>query len=124
LTVKGWFLLSRALTNKAASLDGLRNYTGAILYSDKALAVDPLDVDAFNSKGIALYGSGNYAGAITYYDKVMAIQPNNYMALNNKGLALAQEEKNTSNMTAAPSNATAPSSNMTAATSAGMKWWW
>jgi tetratricopeptide (TPR) repeat protein len=44
-------------------------------YYDKALAIDPHNVNALNNKGAALYNLGNYTGAITYYDKALAIDP-------------------------------------------------
>ena len=60
----------------------------AILYYDKALAIDPKYVDALNNKGFALDNLGNHAGAILYYDKALEIQPNDTYALNDKGAAL------------------------------------
>ena len=65
------------------------NYTGAIKYYDKALAVRPNYIVALNNKGLALSGLGNYTGAIKYYDKALAINPNYVEGLNNKGLALS-----------------------------------
>ena len=63
------------------------NYTGAIEYFDKVLAIDPNDVDALNSKGVALDSLGNYTEAIEYFDKVLAIDPNDVDAIYNKGVA-------------------------------------
>ena len=59
----------------------LGNYTQAIQYYDKALAIDPKNVDALNYKGLALDSLGNYTGAIAYFDKVLAIDPKNVDAL-------------------------------------------
>ncbi|MFZ0513629.1 MAG: tetratricopeptide repeat protein [Candidatus Nitrosopolaris sp.] len=72
------------------TLGDLGNYTGAIAYFDKALAIDPKFEDAFNGKGDVLDGLGNYKEAITYLDKVLAIDPNYKLALNNKASALKQ----------------------------------
>ncbi len=69
-------------------LNGRINYTQAILYLDKALAVDPMFEDALFDKGDALNYLGNYSGAITYLDKALAIDPNDKYALNDKGWAL------------------------------------
>jgi tetratricopeptide (TPR) repeat protein len=77
-----------ALYYKGEVLFDLGNYTGAILYYDKALAIDPKYVDALNNKGFALDNLGNDVEAILYYDKDLATQPNDTYALNNKGAAL------------------------------------
>jgi tetratricopeptide (TPR) repeat protein len=37
-----------ALTNKGWAFDGLGNYTGAIEYYDKVLAIDPHNVGTLN----------------------------------------------------------------------------
>ena len=58
-----------ALNNKGLSLDNLGNYTGAIAYYDKVLAVDPNNVAALSNKGNALGSLGNYTEAIAYFDK-------------------------------------------------------
>ena len=76
------------LYGKGVSLDKLGNHTGAIEYFDKALAIDPHDVDALNYKGVAFNSLGNYSGAIEYYDKALAINPKYENALASKGVAL------------------------------------
>jgi tetratricopeptide (TPR) repeat protein len=77
-----------ALDNKGVALNNLGNYTGAILYFDKALAIDPNYVSALNGKGVALNNLGNYTGAILYFDKALAIDPKNTYALDNKAAIL------------------------------------
>jgi tetratricopeptide (TPR) repeat protein len=67
---------------------GSGNYTGAINYYNKAIAINPNYVVALNNKGLALSGLGNYTGAIKYYDQALAKNPNYVEGLNNKGLAL------------------------------------
>jgi tetratricopeptide (TPR) repeat protein len=69
------------------ALNNLDNYTQAIQYFDKALAIDPNDEAALNDRGWALNGLGNYTGAITYLDKALAINPNDKYAID--GLAQA-----------------------------------
>ena len=59
-----------ALVDKGISPGALGNYTGAIAYYDKVLAVDPKAVDALNGKGLALDSLGNHTGAIAYFDKL------------------------------------------------------
>jgi len=47
------------LTDKGVALVGLRNYTGAIQYYDKALAIDPKNTDALNAKRVAISALNN-----------------------------------------------------------------
>ena len=61
---------------------------GAIIYYDKALAINPKYENALYNKGLAFDNLGNYNEAIKYYDKALAIQPNDTYALNSKGAAL------------------------------------
>ena len=78
-----------AIYNKGLALLMLYNYTGAIKYFDKALAINPKDVNALTGKGLALDDQGNHTGAIEYYDKALAIgiDPHDVRALTSKGLA-------------------------------------
>jgi tetratricopeptide (TPR) repeat protein len=75
-------------TAKGIALDKLGNDTGAILYFDKALAIDPHYVNALTSKGLALDKLGNYTGAIQYFDKALSINPKDEGALTSKGVLL------------------------------------
>ena len=76
------------LINKGLALDNLGNYTQAIQYYDKVLAIDPKYVAALNNKGSALGRLGNHTQAIQYFDKALDIEPKNVAALYNKALAL------------------------------------
>ncbi|MGC1927822.1 MAG: tetratricopeptide repeat protein, partial [Candidatus Nitrosopolaris sp.] len=76
------------LYNKGLALYHLGNYTEAIGYFDKVLAVNPKYIAALGGKGNVLLALGNYTGAILYYDRVLAINPSDRHALNNKGNAL------------------------------------
>jgi len=62
----------------------------AIEYYDKALTINPKDVNAVTDKGLSLDNLGNHTGAIEYYDKALAmgIDPHDIFALTSKGLAL------------------------------------
>lgn len=77
-----------ALNEKGNTLNNVGNYTGAITYYDKSLAIDPKFEDALNLKGGALRGLGNYTGAIEYYDKTLVIDPNDtyYLGLKQEAL--------------------------------------
>jgi len=66
------------------------NYTEAIPYFDKALAINPNYSLALNNKGAALDGLGIYNESIAYFDKVLAINPSYTKALYNKGAALSK----------------------------------
>jgi hypothetical protein len=43
-----------ALNNKAAALNNLENYSGVILYYNKAMAIDPKDTFAITNKAAIL----------------------------------------------------------------------
>ena len=60
----------------------------AIIYYDKALAIDPNDEDVLSSKGAALDNLGKHSEAIIYYNKALAIDPKNTFALTNKAAIL------------------------------------
>jgi tetratricopeptide (TPR) repeat protein len=96
-----------ALYDKADALNKTGNYTGAITYFVKALAIDPKFKEALNAvqmlsdkkgtlydKGSALLNRDNYTGAITYFDKALAIDPKFKEALNGEGYASASEPNN------------------------------
>ena len=52
-------MIKHSLNGKGNALYSQGNYTQAIQYYDKALAVDPNDKDALNGKGDALYSLAN-----------------------------------------------------------------
>jgi tetratricopeptide (TPR) repeat protein len=61
--------------------------------SDKALEIDPTNIDALVKKSKALYAQDRFDEAIQYLDKILQIEPNNIVALNNKGVALLMLDK-------------------------------
>jgi tetratricopeptide (TPR) repeat protein len=101
-----------ALTSRGESLEDLSNYTEAMPYIDKALAIDPNDKVALNDKGYALSGLGNYTQAIQYYKKALAIDPNYKIALDNKQAALSkmspQQQQNINQSRVEPLPSTSP----------------
>jgi tetratricopeptide (TPR) repeat protein len=62
------------------SLNRLGDYTQAISYLDKALEIDPKNIDALIFKAQALYNIGNRTGANYYFGKAFEIDPNNELA--------------------------------------------
>ena len=76
------------LYDKGRALIGLGNYTGAIKYLDRALAIDPKYEDALYFKGDALNSLGNYTQAIQYFDRALAVDPSDILPLSDKGEAL------------------------------------
>src|SRR5215469_9035972 len=66
------------------------NYTEAIPYFDKVLAINPNYSLALNNKGAALYGLGIYNESIAYFDKALSVNPYYTTALYNKGAALSK----------------------------------
>ena len=65
--------LVNALVGASKSLGDSGNYTGAIKYLDKALALDPNNVLALTNKGAVFNGLGYHTQAIQYDDKALAI---------------------------------------------------
>jgi tetratricopeptide (TPR) repeat protein len=76
------------LVEKGNDLVKLGSYNGAIVFYNKALAIDPNNVEALYYKGNALVKLGDSIGAIVLYDKALAIDPTNKKVLHNKGLLL------------------------------------
>jgi tetratricopeptide (TPR) repeat protein len=75
--------------NRGVAFYHLGNYTVAITYYDKALAVDPKNAVALTYKGNFLIGIGNYKLANMYFDKALAINPKNVDAATGKRQAQA-----------------------------------
>jgi tetratricopeptide (TPR) repeat protein len=65
----------------------LKRYDEAIKCYDKAIEINSLYYDVYNSKGLALSLLEKYDEAMKYYDKAVEIDPNNVDALNGKGMA-------------------------------------
>ena len=89
------FATASSMVDKGDALSDSNNSTGALLYYDKALAIDPTNQDALVGKGYALDDLGNYTGSIMYFDKALTIDPKNTDALNGKGFALEDSNNST-----------------------------
>lgn len=63
---------------------------GALTDFDRALALDPLNVEGHFGSGGALQAQGNLRDAIDSYSRALELQPNHAFALNNRALALRQ----------------------------------
>lgn len=75
--------------NKGVSLDETGNHEEAIRCYDKALEIDPRDVNTWSNKGIALGAMGRHEAALACFDKALEIEPKSPVAWNNKGNLLA-----------------------------------
>jgi tetratricopeptide (TPR) repeat protein len=69
---------------------GSKNYTGAEALYQKALAIDPKNVDVLTDMGPVLYDTQNYTGAIRSLDKALTIDPSSVYALEQKGYILSE----------------------------------
>ena len=79
-----------SLRSKGIALFDLRKYNESITNYDKALAINPKDVNALTGLGAALgYGLGKYNESITNYDKALAINPNYFVAVKEKQFIVA-----------------------------------
>lgn len=76
------------LTNIGINQSIRGNYSRAIEYYDKALAVEPNYVSALANKGLALNSLERYDEAIEDFDKALAVEPDKVRALSGKGTAL------------------------------------
>ena len=74
--------------NKGVSLGSLGRYEEAIHCCEKALALDPRNVNAWTNKGVSLNSLGRYDEALHCSDKALEIDPRNVNAWNNKGVSL------------------------------------
>src|SRR5437879_993408 len=63
-------------------------YADAVSSYDKALSINPSDIDVLYQKGRALNNIGKYDEAIITYDKVLTIDANYTDALKSKGITL------------------------------------
>src|SRR6185436_11462570 len=77
-------------TDKDNSLLNLSKYEEAITLYDKALEIDPKEVNVLTNKGVALDDLGRYEEAITWYDKALAVNPMDVDTLFNKGVAFTK----------------------------------
>jgi tetratricopeptide (TPR) repeat protein len=76
------------LVDRGNDLVKLGSYSGAIVLYNKALTIDPNNIEALFNKGNAQVKLGDSFGAIMSYNKALAIDPNNKKVLHNKGLLL------------------------------------
>lgn len=83
-------LSAAALSNQASSLAALGRHQEALACFDRALAVDPRCLEAWNNKGGLLADLGRYEEAIACYDRALAVNPRYVMALRNRGFDLGQ----------------------------------
>ena len=76
------------LISQAEEAYGQGMYEQAIVYFDRALAMEPGNTDVLVSIGDALNYLSRYQEAIEYFDRALAIDPNHLNALIIKGIAL------------------------------------
>ena len=81
LSVMGAMLANQGLSDEA------------IEWYDKALKLDPKNVDILFEKGVALYNLAKFTKAVEWFDKVIAINGNNSMAIKYKRWALDKLDK-------------------------------
>lgn len=62
----------------------------AFAKTERALSLNPENVDTLNTRGLLLEEIGRYDDALSDFDHALALQPDHPDALNNKGLILAR----------------------------------
>jgi|GEM_PF-802550 len=75
------------LVNRGNARRDLGDLTGAISDYDRAIALDPQDVAAYNNRGNARRAQGDLTGAISDYDQAIAFDPQFAGAYYNRGNA-------------------------------------
>ena len=78
------------MNNKGVTLDRLGQKEEAIACYDKALKIEPNNIQIMNNKGYVLINLGKYEQAVEYFNKVLSIDPDYINALENRKIA---EEK-------------------------------
>ena len=85
-TAREWF-------DKGFALSKFGRYSEARDCYDKALEINPKDVESWNGKGLVLHKLCKYEGAVECYEKCLEINPEYENALNNKKKAMAKLEE-------------------------------
>src|SRR5437660_2234444 len=80
--------LSQDFYKYANNLFDKGQYQDAVFYYDKAITINPTNINALYNKALALDRLGKVNEAILSYDKVLTISPNDTDTLNNEGLDL------------------------------------
>ena len=83
---------AQALSGKAYSLNQIGNYSGALDFSQKALAIRQ-DNRALNARAYALFKLQRYDEAVTAYDTLFKVQTNLPEPYCNQGVAYEQMNK-------------------------------
>ena len=79
---------SAELLDVIYSLGRLKRYEAMVSACDRALAIDPKNIDAWDNKGNALVDLKRYEEAIEAYEQVLAIDPTRDFAWHSKGITL------------------------------------
>jgi tetratricopeptide (TPR) repeat protein len=78
---------AEVLSNRGAALRRLDRIEEALFDYDRALALAPNWVEAWNNRGVALAALNRHGEAIAAYDRALAINPRHLMARFNRGLS-------------------------------------
>ena len=76
---------AEAWNEEANSLCGIGKYDEAIKCLDKAIELDPTNLQFWNNKSVIFCNQGNYEDAMQCLDKIIFIDPRFSAALNSKG---------------------------------------
>jgi tetratricopeptide (TPR) repeat protein len=80
---------ARGLSNLGTSFAILKGeYEKSVSCYDKAIEVDPKNVETWNNRGNNLHELQRYKEAVESYDKALEVDPRFFLALYNKGISL------------------------------------
>ncbi len=81
--------VARAIAEEGEALIGARRFEDALAHFDRALALDPADLEVHARRGDALRDLGRLEEAVAGYDRALALRPRLPAVLVNRGVALA-----------------------------------
>ncbi|WKT58567.1 tetratricopeptide repeat protein [Candidatus Nitrosotenuis chungbukensis] len=68
------------------------SHNDALTYFDKALTINPNNVEALHQKGLLYASFNSHNDALTYFDKALSINQNHFDTLLGKAISLAQAQ--------------------------------
>ena len=91
--VRARLFLRKRHSNRAVAYDELKQYSEAVKDWDKAIELDPQDVNAHSNLGLAFYHQGKFEKAVAASQQAIRLDPKSADAHHNLGNALSDQGK-------------------------------